>query len=308
MEAVVGMNISLPLTNALLLVTILGFSVIPLPIFPSMNMLDVGQGDSLLFQEQGTQVLVDGGPGAEVLTRLVEEMPWFDRSIEVVVATHFDKDHLEGLTHVLSTYDIGMVLMPNYTASTTGIKKQFLDILEEKKILYRFAWYGQSIRVGSLQLRVMSPIPGEEWVRVSKSKSNNASIIMRADITPKGEKPLSFLLTGDAESGIERQLLAAVPATAFDVDVLKVGHHGSKTSTTAAFVSAASPAASIVSVGAKNTYGHPTEEVLSRLEGTDIFRTDQLGTVRFFFDGDFWRTKCSNKTDLLFSQHICTKK
>jgi competence protein ComEC len=305
------MNLSLALLNALLLLVVLGLGMVPLPAFPSMETLDVGQGDSLLFQEKATQLLVDGGPGSDVLTRLAEEMPWFDRKIEVVVATHFDKDHLEGLTHVLSTYDVGMVLMPDYIASTTGIKKQFIDILDEKDIPYRFAWYGQSISVGSLQFRVMSPIPGEEWTKLSKSKSNNASIIMRADVAPRGKeakKPMSFLLTADAESGIEKQLLASVPSSALDVDVLKVGHHGSKTSTTPAFLSAASPVASIVSVGAKNTYGHPTPEVLSRLQGTDIFRTDQLGTIRFFFDGDMWRTSCGNKTDLLFSQHLCTKK
>lgn len=302
------MNKTLLLGNATLLMLVLLLSMVPLPMFSAMHMLDVGQGDSLLFQEKMTQVLVDGGPGAQVLTRLAEEMPWFDRKIEVVVATHFDKDHLEGLTHVLSTYDVGMVLMPNYTASTTGIKKQFIDILKEKKIPYRFAWYGQSIRVGSLQFRVMSPIPGDEWARLSKSKSNNASIIMRADFTPRDKKPMSFLLTGDAESGIEKQLLASIPAEAFDVDILKVGHHGSKTSTTPEFLSAASPAASLISVGATNTYGHPTAEVLSRLQGTDIFRTDQLGTITFFFDGDFWRARCGNKDDLLFSQYVCTKK
>ncbi len=305
------MKSPLALTNALLLIVVLGLSIVPLPLYPSMNMLDIGQGDSLLFQERNTQLLIDGGPGAEVLTRLAEEMPWFDRRIEVVIATHYDKDHLEGLTHVLSTYDIGMVLMPDYTVATSGIKKQFIDVLEEKHIPYRFAWYGQNIHVGSMQFRVMSPIPGDEWIRISKSKSNNASVVMRADVTPMGKtekKPMSFLLTGDAEVGIEKQLLAALPAQAFDVDILKVGHHGSKTSTSAEFLSAASPSASIISVGAKNTYGHPTEEVLKRLAGTDIFRTDQLGTIRFFFDGDAWRMKCGNETDLLFLQHFCTKK
>lgn len=302
------MDMNTGILNGLLLSGVVLVSVIPLPAFPSMHMLDVGQGDSLLFQEKSIQVLVDGGPGAEVLHRLAEEMPAFDRTIEVVVATHFDRDHLEGLSHVLSTYRVGMVLMPQYSASTTDIKKQFIDILIQKNIPYRFAWYGQSIRVGSLTLRVISPIPREEWQRLSKSKSNNASVIMRADIAPAGKKPVSFLLTGDAESGIEKQLLSAVPPDALDVDVLKVGHHGSKTSTTDAFFSAASPATSFISVSATNTYGHPTEEVLSRLVNTQIFRTDTQGTVSMFFAGNTWRISCNGKTHLPFMQELCIKK
>lgn len=293
---------------AILLTVFLGLSMVSLPMFPAMQMLDIGQGDSLLFQERNMQVLIDGGPGSAVLTRLAEEMPWFDRTIEVVVATHYDRDHLEGLLHVLSTYDVGMVIMPEYSATTTNVKKEFIDLLTEKNIPYRFAWYGQSIRAGSLLLRVLSPIPGDEWVRLSKSKSNNASVIMRADITPTKEAPMSFLLTGDAEVGIEKQLLASISPLALDVDVLKVGHHGSKTSTSADFLSAASPFASLISVGATNTYGHPTQEVLKRLEYTQIFRTDQKGTVSFFFDRDSWRVSCHGKTNLLFSQELCIKK
>ncbi len=294
--------------NYLLLCGVVIVSVIPLPSNPGMHMLDVGQGDSLLFQAKSIQVLIDGGPGSEVLTRLAEEMPIFDRTIEVVVATHFDRDHLEGLSHVLSTYKVGMVLMPQYSATTTDIKKQFIDILTQKNIPYRFAWYGQSIRAGFLTLRVMSPIPGEEWVRLSKSKSNNASVIMRVDLAVPGARPVSFLLTGDAELAIEKQLLSAVPSKAFDVDVLKVGHHGSKTSTSDAFFSAASPSASFISVGASNTYGHPTEEVLARIKNTHIFRTDTQGSVSLFFGGGEWRISCKGKTHLPFMQELCIKK
>jgi len=294
--------------NGMLAICVLATATIPLPVFPGMHMLDIGQGDSLLFQEKSVQVLIDGGPGAEVLTQLAREMPSFDRKIEVVVATHFDRDHLEGLSHVLNTYDVGVVIMPMYSASTSNIKKQFIDILSKKKIPYRFAWYGQRIKVNSLTLRVMSPIPGEEWSRLSKNKSNNASVIMRADIAPSGKKAMSFLLTGDAESGIEKQLLSAVPSEAFNVDVLKVGHHGSKTSTTAPFLSAASPAAAFISVGATNTYGHPTAEVLSRLKDIDILRTDSQGAVSMIFDGNDWRISCKGKTHLLFSQELCIKK
>lgn len=274
-------------------------------------MLDVGQGDSMLLQDGTLQVLVDGGPGAQVLQRLGEELPWFDRTIEVIVATHFDRDHVEGLTHILGRYNVGMVLLPRYHP-TTDVGRQFIQQLIDNNIPYRFGWYGQALTAGGMQFRTMSPIPGTEWERLSARKSNNASIIMRADVTQKGshgtQSSASLLLTGDAEKEIETQLLDSVPSHAFNVDILKVGHHGSKTSTSAEFLAAASPSVSLVSVGSDNTYGHPTAEVLRRLANTHIFRTDQNGTISFFFDGTSWRVRCGNKTDLLFAQQLCMKK
>lgn len=252
-------------------------------------MLDIGQGDSLLFQDGTMQVLVDGGPGATVLTRLGEEMPWFDRKIDVVVATHYDRDHSEGITHVLDRYEVGMVLLPHYRP-TTDIGRHLLQQIIDNRIPYRFGWYGQSLTAKGMQFRVMSPIPSAEWKRLSRSKSNNASIIMRSDIT-QGDGRVSLLLTGDAEAGIERQLISSIPSYAFDVDILKVGHHGSKTSTTKEFLGLASPSVSLVSVGADNSYGHPTTEVLGRLMDTHIFRTDRHGTISFFFDGKSWRVR-----------------
>lgn len=280
---------------------VIALSLIPMP-HQTISMLDVGQGDSLLFQDGTVQVLIDGGPGAEVLSRLGEEMPWFDRTIDVVVATHFDRDHSEGLTHVLDRYKVGMVLLPAYPP-TTDIGRHLLTQILESHIPYRFGWYGQVLRAKGMTFRLISPIPGQEWQRLVKSKSNNASIIMRADF-----HDVSALLTGDAEKGIESQLLSAVQKEAFDVDILKVGHHGSKTSTTQAFVDAASPSVSLISVGADNTYGHPTQEVMQRLSNTAIFRTDTQGTVSFLFDGSAWRVACKKKTDLLFAQQLCMKK
>lgn len=293
----------------LFFVVLLGLFDSVTPAARSISMLDVGQGDSLLFQDGAVQVLVDGGPGAEVLTRLGEEMPWFDRKVDVVIATHFDRDHLEGLSHVLHRYEVGMVLMPHYTATSTSLKEQFLRLVEEKNIPYRFAWYGQQISAGDMTFRVISPIPGNNWERLSKNKSNNASIIMRMDYIPKGgAESVSMLLTGDAESGIERQLLSSVPLSAFNVDILKVGHHGSKTSTTQELVDAATPASSFVSVGEGNSYGHPTDEVLARLTKSQVFRTDTMGTVVFRLDGNSWKAICHRKTDLPFLQQLCIKK
>src|SRR3989344_8096655 len=240
-----GMSAHVWAGNGLCLVAIFLLQLIPMP-FQQIAMLDIGQGDSLLFQDGTIQVLVDGGPGAQVLERLTEEMPWYDKKLDVVVVTHFDRDHAEGITHVLERYEVGMVILPQYHP-TTGIGRQLLSQVIDKKIPYRFGWYGQSISAGDMQFRVVSPIPGRQWERLAKSKANNASIIMRADI-----QDVSLLLTGDAEKGIETQLLNSVPAQAFDVDVLKVGHHGSKTSTSQDFLNAITPSTSLVSVGARS--------------------------------------------------------
>lgn len=287
--------------SGLCLIAILLLQAIPMPV-QQITMLDVGQGDSLLFQDGTTQVLIDGGPGAQVLQRLTEEMPWYDKKLDVVVVTHFDRDHAEGITHVLERYDVGMIMLPKYRP-TTDIGRQLLSQIIDKKIPYRFGWYGQSVSAEGMRFRLMSPIPGPEWERLAKSKSNNASLIMRADI-----QDLSLLLTGDAEKGIETQLLNLVPSEAFDVDILKVGHHGSKTSTSQEFLNAVTPSTSLISVSDDNTYGHPTAEVLGRLAHTNIFRTDQHGTISFFRDKDSWRVRCGNKANLLFGQHVCINK
>ncbi len=291
-----------------MLAAVLFLSGVPMP-YQRISMLDVEQGDSLLFQRGHVQILVDGGPGSHVLSRLSEEMPFFDRTIELMVATHFDRDHIEGLTHVLNQYRVAMVLIPRDSISSSDLKQQFLRLLEEKNIPYRFAWYGQRITTRGFSLRVLSPIPGAQWERISRSKSNNASIVIRLDAVPDvpGARPLSFLLTGDAEAAVENQLLASVEAQALDTDVLKVGHHGSKTSTGAAFVQAASPLAALVSVGEGNSYGHPTETVLERLRGMPVLRTDMDGTVRFTYTGASWSISCGGKTDLRFWQELCMK-
>ncbi len=289
------------MANGICLIVILLLQCIPMPA-QQIAMLDIGQGDSLLFQDGTTQVLVDGGPGAQVLQRLTEEMPWYDRTIEVIVATHPHRDHIEGLLHVLDRYKVGMIVIPQYSYESE-IEQQLLASILRHHIPYRFAWYGQSIQAGDMNFRVMYPIPGDNWVRLARNNPNNASIVMRADVFS-----ISALLMGDAELPVERQLLDSIPSVAFDVDILKVGHHGSKTSTSQELLNAASPSASLVSVGADNTYGHPATEVLARLAHTNIFRTDLNGTISLFRDKDSWRVKCGNGTNLLFGQHVCINK
>lgn len=247
--------------------------------------LDVGQGDAILLQDDMMQVLIDGGPGNAVLEPLAEELPWNDRYLDVLINTHPDKDHLEGLLHVLERYDVGLVVLPRVQHTSQLYEAwlaQLVTLLYERGVNYQFADVGQEIQMEDLVLTVLAPLDGGETLG---GATNNASVITRVDF-----HELSLLLTGDAESSAERQLVERYSRVAglLDVDVLKAGHHGSKTSTSAALLEASSPAAVVISVGADNSYGHPHPTVLQRLEGFRVWRTDQEGSVRFIRQAGQW--------------------
>lgn len=245
--------------------------------------LDVGQGDSILLQSGSIQVLVDGGPGKQVAQRLAEEMPWFDSRIELVAVTHPQRDHLEGLMEVLDRYEVGMVLLPKAAASS-GLQEAWLDTLIERNIPYRFAWGGQEFSAGDIDLKVLGPFFEEGQEYIDEEDMNDASVVLRADFNG-----MSFLLTGDAEKKIEKLLVERYEDSGLlDVLVLKAGHHGSKTSTSAELLGAVTPNAVVVSAGKDNQYGHPHEDVLARLSGLSVWRTDLNGTVRFIWHKGQW--------------------
>ena len=262
-----------------LLVVLLSFSKQP---EDKVVFLDVGQGDAILLQSGTQQVLVDGGPGMDVLSRLGEEMPWFDRYIEVVVLTHPQKDHMEGLLHVLERYDVGMVLLPR-AVNSTQMQKVWLDRIIDKDIPYRFAWSGQEMLVGDLKLSILNPFDVPEAEAATRANVNNASVMMRVDYMG-----MSFLLTGDMEKRVEKFVIERIDNEVLSTDVLKVGHHGSKSSSMKELIDIVSPQIAVISVGDDNKYGHPHEDVLNRLADTLIMRTDQEGSVRFKWVDDGW--------------------
>ncbi|MBI1833671.1 MAG: MBL fold metallo-hydrolase [Candidatus Andersenbacteria bacterium] len=243
--------------------------------------LDVGQGDSILLQDGMQQILIDGGKGDIVLERLAEEVPYFDRSIEVIISTHPDQDHLEGLLHILQRYDVKLVLLPQ-AAKEDALQEAWLNLLHEKNIPYRFAWSGQTLSVGNMKLSILGPFDTDAARAATRGNINNASVSTRLDYNG-----LSFLLTGDAELQAEQLLVHTLPLQ-LNVDILKAGHHGSNSSTHTPLIRAASPAAAVISVGADNTYGHPHPAVLQRLEGLRLWRTDEDGSVRFLFKNGQW--------------------
>jgi competence protein ComEC len=262
--------------------------LVPLP-EQKVVFLDVGQGDAILLQDGTKQVLIDGGPGRAVLEQLSEELPSFDRRLEVVVVTHPDQDHLEGVLAVLDRYEVDVVLLPQMS-HTSQLQAAWLTKLqekvEEKEVDYRWAWAGQSLQISeALKLQFLGPWRDAAGIYAPGKKTNNAAVLTRVDF-----RELTFLLTGDAESAVERRLVQEA-GELLDVEILKAGHHGSKTSTTQELLDAATPVGVVISVGEDNRYGHPHPTVLQRLADFTTWRTDEQGSISFRRVGEKWLVK-----------------
>jgi competence protein ComEC len=243
----------------------------------TVSFLDVGQGDAIFIEApNGNQVLIDGGANRAVLRELSSVMPFFDRSIDVVIATHPDADHIGGLFHVLTRYDVDFILRSG-VVNETGVFEALNTILQEKNILEIVARQGMRVVLDEgIHLDVLFPDRDVSGVEV-----NAASIV-----TQLVYKEHEFLFTGDAPRSIEDHLVHTYGDT-LQSEVLKVGHHGSRTSSSEFFVGYVSPEYAVVSAGCGNQYGHPHEEVRElflKMESI-LLTTCDLGTITFSSDG-----------------------
>jgi len=248
-----------------------------------VDFLDVGQGDSAFIQTPDNHdILIDGGPDSSVLGKLSSLLPFWQKSIDLVILTHPESDHMQGLLDVLQRYKADYILW-------SGVKKSapeydaWLNVLAKQKkagakIITAVA--GQEIKAGNVSIDTIYPLKslaGEDM----KNTSNDTCVVSRLIFGKK-----SFLFTGDISSVAEKEIVDSGENVLSDI--LKVAHHGSKYSTSDIFLAAVEPKVAVISVGAKNTYGHPTIEVLQRLAkfGIKIFRTDKNGDVDFISDGN----------------------
>lgn len=246
---------------------------------------DVGQGDAALIQtDDWKQILIDGGPGKTILMKLGDAMPYWDRAIELVILTHPHADHLDGLIEVLKNYEVKNVLDSRANYHTADYA-EWRRLLEEKQIPIITAKAGQRVYLSSSAfLDILAPL--ENIAGKSPNDIHDAMVV--AHLIMHEKHPVSeqhgVLFAGDAERRVEHQLLTSLP-NMLDADVLKVGHHGSKTSSSEYFLKAVSPKIAIISVGAKNRYGHPHQFILDRLDrlGIQIRRTDIEGDITFHF-------------------------
>jgi len=249
-----------------------------------VSFLDVGQGDATLIEKGNQQVLVDGGSSPQDLTlELGDRMPFWDRTIELVVLTHPHADHLSGLVEVLSRYQVEQVLYPDLEDLDyeSPLCQEWLGLIEEKDIPYTIAQAGQEIDLGDgVVIKVLNP--GTPPLSGTGSDINNNSVVLRLSTGRT-----SFLLTGDIEQEAEFELISQ--RANLSGTVLKVGHSGSVTSTTPEFLAAANPRVAVISVE-NNRFGHPSTDVTDRLEAKlgeeNIYRTDEQGTIEFSTDGE----------------------
>lgn len=242
-----------------------------------VHFLDVGQGDSAFIETpSGVQVLIDGGKDASVLRELGEVMDFSDKTIDMVVGTHPDKDHIGGLVDVLEQYEVGMILTTENKGETaTAEIYNKLKNAEGAKIIN--ARRGQEFALdASTTLRVIYPDSDP-----TDMETNTSSIVLQL-IYDESE----FLFMGDAPKSIE-EYLVLIEGEHLQSDVLKVGHHGSRTSTSELFLDEVQPMFAVISAGRENSYGHPHVEVTDMLFnfGVEMLETATGGTITFLSDG-----------------------
>jgi competence protein ComEC len=254
--------------------------------------LDVGQGDAtLIVTPNGRQVLVDGGFYPSVLNdQLGRHMPFWDKEIDMLVATHPDADHVSGLVGVFDRYDVDYLITDGEGLGESPIYDEVLLAADREGTAVHPAQIGEIIHLDEgIHLEVLHP--GEQ---LNKESRNENSVSMRLVYDN-----FTFLFTGDAEEKAEQEMLATgLPLSSL---IFKAGHHGSRSSSTTPFLEAIRPQIIVVSSGADNRFGHPHPEMLARAEaiGASILRTDQLGTIEVITDGQmmWWQSGRKNKTD-----------
>lgn len=241
--------------------------------------LDVGQGDAMFIEApNGNQILIDGGPNNQVLSELGKIMPFYDHDIDLISLSHPQEDHAAGLLEVLKKYDVKNILWAEGEYNSP-IFSSWREAVKEENANEIDAVAGKIIDLGSgAILTILFPINSTAGTFV-KNPNDNSVIV---SLEYKGNR---FLFTGDTEAAVERKIVGM--GVDLKADVLKVGHHGSNTSTTDGFLSAIKPQVAVIEVGAKNRYGHPRKEVLDRLEknGIKYYRTDTDGMVEIISDG-----------------------
>lgn len=238
----------------------------------TVTWLDVGQGDAAVIQCGGQAMLIDGGKPEESSYIYA----WLQQHglsyLDVIVATHVDADHIGGLSGALNYASVGIAYCP-VTTGTTETFQSFVKYLAQRGKQITVPTAGETFPLGGAQVQILGPLHSAE-------DSNDNSIVLKLSFGAT-----TFLFTGDAERAEEQDLLNA--GVNLQSTVLKVGHHGSDTSTSYPFLRAVAPQYAVISVGAGNSYGHPTEAVLSRLRdaGVTTFRTDLQGEITAVSDG-----------------------
>lgn len=242
----------------------------------TVHFIDVGQGDCTLIElPEDKFMLIDAGDNGKenVILNYLDEMNV--TKIDYLVATHPHADHIGGMPEIIEKYDIGQIFMPNAEASSKTFENM-LDVIEDKNLYINTAYAGKNIfDYSGIKADIISPEKDRSY-----NNLNNCSAVVKLEC---GEK--SFLFMGDAEKEIEDNISDSYAY--LKSDVLKVGHHGSSTSSEYEFIKKVSPEYAVISCGKDNTYGHPHTETIDNLKkvNAEVLRTDELGTIKIETDG-----------------------
>ena len=250
------------------------------PRFLEVIFFDVGQGDAIFINTpKRQQILIDGGPTSAILEKLGKEMPFYDRTIDLIILTHPERDHLAGLLEVLEKYKVENILW-------TGVERDTTEYEEWQKLIKKEGakiYIVPSVQKITMEKDILMNFlyPSENLAGKELENSNDTSIVSHLVFGKN-----SFLFTGDISKSVEEKLIIR-ENSCLDSDVLKVAHHGSKTSSSEEFIAKVSPEIAVISVGKSNSYGHPHQEVLETLKkyGIKILRTDQNGDIKIISDG-----------------------
>lgn len=250
----------------------------------AVSFLDIGQGDSIYIEApNGRQMIIDGGPNESLMSALPDVLQYGDKTIDVLVVTNPDADHYSGFLPLIDSYEIGAIVESG-TTSDTALYNSFQDLISEKGILHLEAYAGQRIildKENDVYLEILFPDrdvatwDSNDGSIVSKLVYGNTSVLLMGDSTKLTE---GIVVSGSDLSG---------------VDILKAGHHGSKTSTGLPLLQESKPNVVVISAGENNRYGHPDEETIENLNEMHIpyLVTMDEGTITFISDGEKFTRK-----------------
>lgn len=251
----------------------------------SVTFFDVGQGDAIFIEtEYGHQILIDGGPDGKIVEKLGQILPPGDKTLDLIIVTHQDKDHAGGFIPLLKSYDIDHIVWTGVSKNTEMFETLYAGFKEEGKkgAVFHTAHAGQRISWGggvNDAIEILHPDNRNQEGEAGDSNDNSIVALLK-----KGGK--GFLFAGDIEKKAEAYLLSQKKN--MKADVLKVAHHGSNSSTGTPFIAAVRPEIAVIQVGKQNKYGHPDGKVLESLwrYGINVFRTDERGDIKISITND----------------------
>lgn len=248
---------------------------------------NVGQGDGIFIRTpKGSDILVDGGPDDSILSCLSNHMPFWDRTVELVILTHPHADHLTGLISVLKRYTVLQFVTEKLNNKTASFK-ELTNGLNKKYVPLAYLYAGSSFKISDeIKLSILGPT--KEFINMTSPQGFiGESGEFSSVITLMTYKDFSVLLTGDSQ---KEELEDAISLKNPKVDILQIPHHGSKTGLNGEILNKVRPRLAVTSVGRNNKYGHPAKEILKLLEekGIKALRTDEEGEIEVISDGKVW--------------------